>query len=296
MKTIKMKILQKKSALLLLLSITFLGIGNASAQKLKVLSYNVLVGMQTDTTREKKAFVEWIKKQDPDILAFQEMNKFTQQSLEAMARKYGHTYAVLLREQGYPVALTSKAPIVNVRKVIDNMHHGFIVAETMNYNILVLHLSPHKYWKRREEMDVILQTIAAQPSQKKWIVMGDFNSLSPLDKENYTDGKLLECYQAAAKKHSFHENLVDGKLDYAVQQKVLDFGLVDAVKEYEKKYISSTPTNYEKPVGSATNRIDYIYVSKDLKSKIRRAIILKDDFTRVRSDHFPVLLEIVDKN
>ncbi|SMC89803.1 endonuclease/exonuclease/phosphatase family protein [Pedobacter africanus] len=274
-----MKTLTKYSALILLLAICHLS-GQAQ-NKTRIISYNILEGMKTDTTKGKQDFVKWLKSENPDILALQECNKFTQKSLEELARSYGHPYAVLLREQGYPVALTSKYPIVNVEKVTDNMHHGFIQAKIKDLNIIVLHLSPHKYWKRREEIDVILATIAAARQQDKWVVMGDFNSLSPLDKDNYADGKYTERLKEAAKKYSFHENLVEGKyLDFEVQKRILEFGLHDTAKEKAK---GNEPK---------ANRIDYIYVSKDLMPFVTKSQFIKDDFTATHSDHVPVIMEL----
>lgn len=263
------------------------------SEKLTVISYNILKGMSQDTTAGKQQFVDWVRQKDPDILALQEVNLFTQTSLEEMARKFNHPYAVLLKEPGYPVALTSKYPIVNVRKVIDNLHHGFLQAEINGYQIIVLHLSPHKYWKRREEANLIISTIAAQPSQKRWIVMGDFNSLSILDAKTYADGRVLEKTQANMKKYSFHDNLVDGALDFEVQNLFLRFGLIDALKLKHEEFVSSLPTELTSQNGkNPPSRIDYIYLSKDLKKKVKRVDILKDPFTHFYSDHYPVYMEI----
>ena len=268
----------------------------ASAQNksLKIISYNIFEGMKSDTTSGKKEFVKWIRSNNPDILALEEANNFTQTSLEEMARQYNHPYAVLLKQNGFPVALTSRYPIVNVSKVLDNMHHGFIRAEVNGYHIIVLHLSPHKYRKRWEEADIILQTVASQPSQRKWLIMGDFNSLSPLDKARYTDGKILEKTQDAAKKYPYHDNLINkNMLDFEVQQKMLDFGLKDALKLKHKDFVSSRPTEKTSDNGNnPPSRIDYFYVSKDLKGKVLKAEILKDSFTDWNSDHYPVFVEI----
>ncbi|TZF82324.1 hypothetical protein FW774_16250 [Pedobacter sp. BS3] len=277
------------SYIILVISIITGGSSRIFAQQsLKVISYNILEGMVRDTTAGKKDFVAWLKQQNPDILALEECNKFTQKSLEEMAHQYGHPYAVLLKETGYPVALTSKYPIVNVHRVLDNMHHGFILARIKDYHVIVLHLSPHKYRKRREEIDVILQTIAAQPSQKRWMIMGDFNSYSPLDKANYADGKTVKWLQDLAKKYPFHDNLIDGQyLDFEVQQKILDFGLIDVLKRQAEKHPADA-----KNIIPGKNRIDYIYVSKDLGNKVTDARFLRDDFTKTHSDHIPIIIEL----
>jgi exodeoxyribonuclease-3 len=39
------------------------------------------------------------------------------------------------------------------------------------------------------------------------------------------------------------------------------------------------------------NRIDYIYVSKDLISKVTTAHFINDSFTATYSDHKPIIME-----
>ena len=113
-----------------------------------------------DTTALKERFVAWMRELDPDMAALQEMNGFTQARLEKLAADYGHSYAVLLKDTGYPVALTSKYPIV-AKRVTDNMHHGFLIASTGGYNIVVAHLSPFNWCKRQQEVATILAWIEA---------------------------------------------------------------------------------------------------------------------------------------
>lgn len=275
----------KYPALLLLFILIGISSIRVSAQdKMRIISYNILEGMKMDTTKGKTVFAEWVKKYNPDILALEECNKFTQLTLEDFAHSIGHPYAVIVKEKGYPVGITSKYPIVNIQKINENMTHGFIVCKIKDLNVIVLHLNPHKYKKRREEIKQILSTIAAAPEKEKWLIMGDFNSLSPIDKDNYADGKLLERLIAQKKKFPFHENLVDDNaIDYDVQQMILDFGFKDTAKTLAKG---------DESKGS---RIDYIYVTKDLIKSVTTAQFIKDDFTAKMSDHKPVILEFNHK-
>ena len=92
----------------------------------KILSYNVYWGMKEDTTANKSKFAEWIKAQDADVVALQEMNGFTandpdfipagtgnKNNLAKLARSYGHPYCYIVREPApdgaisFPVAITS---------------------------------------------------------------------------------------------------------------------------------------------------------------------------------------------
>ncbi len=289
-----------KINLLLIVCVLISAIGmelHAQSKKLKIINYNVLEGIRLDTTSNHQKFAEWVNEQNPDILALQELNFFTQKKLEQLARSFNHSYAVLLKEAGYPVGITSKYPIVNVQKVLDNMWHGFIKAEIMGYNIYVIHLSPHVYWKRREEIDLILETSLSESKYaQKSIVMGDFNSVTELDVEAYQDGRLLKRLATVDEKLPAIENLADGKLDYEVHRKMAEAGYVDALRVKNKVFDSSAPTlRFSEDGKVPPRRIDYIYVSKDLKRKVFSASIIKDQFTHYHSDHYPVTIELNSK-
>ncbi|WP_212006477.1 endonuclease/exonuclease/phosphatase family protein [Chitinophaga sp. HK235] len=265
-------------------------IAGAQAQApLRVLSYNILEGMTTDTTKGKKVFVEWVKQFNPDIIALQECNGFTQKSLEELAATWGHPYAVIVKENGYPTGLTSRYPITDIQKVNENMTHGFIMANVNDYNIVVLHLNPHKYRKRREEIATILANMERKKDPRNWIIMGDFNSNTPLDK-NRLDSNRIKSWQAnAIKKNPNIDNLVDGNLiDYKVQQQMLDAGFTDAIYEYAKQEKAASG----KDLMGTNTRIDYIYLSKDLAKKLISCQFIYDDFTAKYSDHRPVYMEL----
>lgn len=247
--------------------------------KVKIICYNILEGMVTDTSPNKQVFAKWVEFQNPDILALQETNNFTQDKLEDLAHSYGHPYAILSKEPGYPPSLTAKKPILNAVKLVDNLWHACVIAEVDGYHIISLHLSPHQYVSRGLDIELILQTIRSKGDFKKWIIMGDFNSISPLDKDKYADGKYTDRMKEHEDKNPTHHNLVSGQLDYSVHQRILDFGFVDAIKQ-APDYSSKA---YDR-------RIDFIYVSPDLKDKIQSAGFITDDFTKVYSDHKPIFV------
>ncbi len=283
--TYKQSHMKKLISAIILLTILCLKQTAYAQQPLKVLSYNILEGMVTDTTKGKQVFVNWIKKFDPDILALQECNGFTQKSLEELAASWGHPYAVIVKENGYPTGLTSRYPIAGIRKINENMTHGFIMAKVKDYNIVVLHLNPHRYKKRRQEIAAVMDNIALEPNKNNWIIMGDFNSNTPQEKYRLDTVRILERNLAAMKKNPLIENMVDGKfIDYNTQQQVLDAGFVDAAFEYSRRGGSDSIRS--------NSRIDYIYLSKNLAKKVLRCHFIYDDFTAKYSDHRPIYLEI----
>ncbi len=259
----------------------------------RIITWNVYEGMKLDTTQHKTAFAKWIMDKDPDVMAFQEMNRFTKTSLEEFARSYGHTYSVLLKENGFPVALTSKYPITNIERVTDRMHHGYIQATVNGITFFVVHLSPHKYQKRQEEINIILTAAARAPDKRKTIILGDFNSQSPQDSVFYIDGKMVEVQKILKAKYPEYDNLRNGVLDYDAVRTVLMKRYIDPVYDTKKLNISfSADIQGDPDLKYNKTRIDYIFLNSFFKRKIKKAFIIRDKFTDIISDHYPVCVEL----
>ena len=155
----------------------------------KILCYNVLHGFESNPKVMDK-YVTWVKTIDPDIVAFQEMNKFTDKSLKELAARYGHYYSAISKENGYPVAITSKYPIRDLIKVDDHMEHGYMYAKINDINLFVVHLSSWSFFLREKEIQRILSHAALIPENEKIVITGDFNSLCETDSLTHKDGYL----------------------------------------------------------------------------------------------------------
>ena len=102
------------------------------------------------------------------------------------------------------------------------------------------------------------------------LIMGDFNSHSPLDKEHDQN------------KHSY--NVHSWMLDH----------YQDLLKIKHPEWVRTYPTIWKGwHPGANEYRIDYIYGSKNIKKRdIRRVEVIHDEFTENYSDHYPILLDI----
>ncbi|MCC8142817.1 MAG: hypothetical protein LUD02_05580 [Tannerellaceae bacterium] len=80
-----------------------------NAEKIRIISYNITDGFDDlkDTDRIAR-FVDWVKEKDPEVLALQELVSFKEKDLQELAKRYGHPYVAILKEDGYPVGITSK--------------------------------------------------------------------------------------------------------------------------------------------------------------------------------------------
>ena len=247
---------------------------------LRLISYNILEGMKLDQTTGKTELAAWVRSMNPDILALQEANRFTQESLERLAVSYGHPYVVTNIKKGdnYPVALTSKYPIEVIAKITEGVSHGAIHVRIRGVNIVVLHLWPHATGSndhtdgnsyRMAEITAFLDgTLKAHPGEVRWLMMGDFNSVSPLDADDLPGGI---------------------GLNYDVHTKILGSGYHDLMRSYRGYFIPSCPTAAF--AGGNATRIDFIYGSSAMLSDRTCVETVRDDFTDTRSDHYPLMTE-----
>lgn len=277
----------KNRFIIILILLLLVGVSYSQNNVKKIISYNVLEGLQQDSVNQQM-FIKWVRDIKPDVIAFQEMNKFTQKSLENLAREYDHPYAILSKLDGYPVALSSKYPIVNVQKVVDNMWHAYIYANIDNIHFFVIHFSPHSLTKRLEEVKLILAHAKTLPEDEPILIMGDFNSMDRSDADQYDD-KMLEGMRQRESQLSHIRNLNNGNIDYTVMDQLKQGGFIDTFWLTNKSFKPSVTTP---KFGTPSRRIDFIWANQVAADKVVNGTILHDDCTNVMSDHYPVYIEL----
>lgn len=267
-------------------------------KNLKVISYNIWNGYEwgKDSVRQVN-MVNWIKDKNPDILALQELNNFTQEKLMMEAGKWRHPYALILKESGYPVGITSKYPIELKERIIENMHHGALHCKTAGIDVFVIHFSPFQHIKRNQEAKIILEKLSKiASSQDNYMVLGDFNAVSPFDDYMYKgNSELINSLKVSEEKHAHVRNLFQGYHEYGVISSFLSFPLVDITQKHTHQWDQriSYPTQvFEKEKGEGRSihsmRIDYIMVSPTLSTKCTNAGVFNQESTFYLSDHYPV--------
>lgn len=272
-----------------------------NSQTLKVISYNIWNGFDwgKDLTR-KGNLVAWVKAQNPDVVALQELCGYTHEQLLKDAKKWGHSYAEILKSSNYYIGITSKKPIKVKERIVENMHHGTLHCQTNDIDFFVLHFSPFSHKKRHQEAKAVLSRLSSLPKQQnKYIVLGDFNAVSPFDAHLYRDNKsLIEQMKANDKKHEHVKNLFYGNLEYGVMAKFLGFPLIDVTEKFVSSLDDkvSAPTQiFETKKGegrpSKSIRIDYILTSPFLASKCISSSVENKADTYYLSDHYPVIAE-----
>ncbi|MGE4563976.1 MAG: endonuclease/exonuclease/phosphatase family protein [Victivallaceae bacterium] len=278
------------STLLLLAALTAGTAEPAQAPKpLKVIAYNVLIGFNHGTRLKETA--EWLTRQDPDVILFQEIARQDSGSFAEMAKLWGHHYAAVAKPgTDYSIALTSKRPFQMIETRTDGFHHGYVLAKIDGIYYMSIHLSPFKYKVRIGETALYLERLKPLlDAGEKVIVMGDFNNPSPYDKAKYDqDEAMLAASRKTDAKFEHIENLNNGNFDYRATQQMLDGGLEEVCYFYMKNH-GITPR-----VG---RRIDLAFVSRNLVPAVEKAYIDTSDYDLFKSlsDHFPVILTLERK-
>lgn len=269
----------------------------SGVEKIRIISYNIFNGFDWGKDRERKErFVTWIKQQDPEILAMQELCGFTQETLSALAQQWGHPYAVILKENGYPIGVTSKKPIMIKNKILENCGHGLLHIETYNYDLLITHLNPGDTKKRNEEAQVITDYIKTNRLEK-CLLMGDMNAHSPMDAdymETYSSDLLLKYGGKAS------PNLLDGQFDYSVISHFLSAPLIDLCRTYvvpEQRVTFPTPvlmylSRHKEVRRKVGERLDYILATPSVAQDVVDAFIWNGEDTDYLSDHYPIGIDL----
>lgn len=272
---------------------------------LKVISYNIWNGFDWGEDEKRRAeLVDWMKQQNPSIVGLQELCKYSDQKLAKDANDWGHKYSVLLKKSGYSVGLTSKYPIEVVEKIRKNMHHGALHCKTGGIDVFVVHFSPSSYKKRREEARIIIQKLEkVVENNSDYLILGDFNALSPFDADLYKSGILLNRYRKSNADKPETGNLVDNEFDFAVLSRFLAFPLIDVCLKYTSgmeergsfpaRSLGVVNNETDKELVNRMARIDYILVSPELGKKCKSAKVYNGESNWYLSDHYPVGAEFI---
>jgi endonuclease/exonuclease/phosphatase family metal-dependent hydrolase len=293
--------------LILIIPVLVYGLAGKAQNKesTKVISYNIWNGYDWGKDEVRRAeLVRWVKEQNTSIVGLQELCNYTDQKLAEDAQNWGHKYSVLLKESGYSVGLSSIHPIEIIEKIRGNMHHGALHCRTGGIDVFVVHFSPGSYKKRREEAKIILQKLdKVAERNSKYIVMGDFNALSPFDADLYKNNVLLSRYRKSNADKPETGNLVDNEFDYAVLSNFLSFPLIDICQKYTSgidergsfpaRLLASVNNETEEELVKRMERIDYILVSPELAENCIDAKVYNGESNWYLSDHYPVGAEFI---
>ena len=267
----------------------------AAPSATRVVTWNVLRGF-LDRTRTEPA-QRWLRAQSPDVVALQEVNGFTASELAALSAGWGHPHAVMAKEHGYPVALTSRTPIEVVERRLEGMHHGYLHARTAGLDVVVVHLHPGSWEFRRREVAVLAPKIRRLvDAGRAVVVLGDFNAHHPLDCAHLDGQAPLLARRAKG------QNLIGERtFDYGVLARFAAAGVVDAAYHAlgEPAARSGTfPTRLLEHARDAAlqagflERIDFVLLSSQALARLQRVDLPRGAPLDEVSDHYPVVVDL----
>lgn len=245
---------------------------------MKIITWNINGYRSAEKNNHFKKLIE---ENDPDIICLQEIKM----NEEIPNNNNYYSYYNFARKKGY-----SGTAILTKEKPIDVQYHiglkqfdeegRFILLEYPNYFLINIYI-PHGGRKKQNHpykfasIDKLIERI--KQLKKKIIICTDFNiAHKEVDVKNY--------------KTNYHNNM----FSYEEREKIdelLSEGLIDSFRSVskEKDVYSMWPNAFHARQRNMGWRIDYIWISKTLKSRIRKVRYLKE---QLGSDHCPCLLEL----
>ena len=259
---------------------------------MKVMTFNIFEGGDSplnNRTYRIDAIARIIRGANPDVVALQECtdwDKEGQKTLHEFERQVG-MLALLAVTDGFPLGLLVKPDygILFADARTQGFWHGVldvIVADADNRTtrFINVHLHPGDPRLRFREISKALEHY---DGRERTIVLGDMNSLSHLDN--------LELSDLSEETQSRH--VVEGALDFRVSKALEVAGFVDAYAALHKGNPEPTiPTRAARGSRFTPARLDYMYVSRDLRSSLTSIEVVKNDDSDFASDHYPLVLEI----
>ena len=266
----------------------------------KIMTYNIWNGFEwgEDSIRHENT-IEWIKSQEPDVLALQELCAYTEEKLKEDALRWGHPYVQILKTEGYPTALTSNRPITLIERIVEPFWHGLLHCQSYGIDFYIVHLSPADCNIRLKEARLIREKINRQ-KKEAYIILGDFNALSPFD-ACWMEKNLDLKNRLRQNKNKEYSNLRLGEFDYSVISEFLACPAVDLCLgriELDKAYTFPTPALIGKfnqtseTVVKYRKRIDYILASPELAKSCSKVEVFNLQETHLLSDHYPMMAEL----
>jgi exodeoxyribonuclease-3 len=254
-------------------------------KKIRILSWNVN-GLRAV---HKKGFLDWLKKEKPDILCLQETKAQEEQLSDELINVEGyHSYFSSAVRKGYSgVAIYTKVEPKSIKKGFGiekfDSEGRILIAEYPEFILFNIYYPNGKAREERlrykmEFYDAFLKYVdKLKKKGKNIIICGDVNTAHK------------EIDLARPKENEKVSGFLPEEREWI--DKFLSHGYVDTFRMFNQE-----PDNYtwwdqltrarDRNVGW---RIDYFYINENLKKKIKDAFIMPDV---MGSDHCPIGIEI----
>ncbi len=254
---------------------------------MKILHYNILNGCRKEPERLAQLGA-WLRTEAADLVAFNELNGWTSETLASAAATWGYDYAhVMELHSQHHLGVIARDPFQIVAEIDEGFHHGLLDVRCSGLRLLITHLTPVSAVDRHREAELLAERVGgiAGPA----ILIGDLNTLSPLDAPWYeTIDARTELSSAPPLRRKFLSP--DDAIDYGPMQCLLDAGLIDAGAQQQVRHSVPTPFNKD-PMHAVLLRLDYALANSAAAGGIQWVCIRHGEEVDSLSDHYP--LEVV---
>lgn len=235
----------------------------------------------------RNGFLSWLKESNADVVCLQEIKLQEDQLPEELLNPVGyHSYFNSADKKGYSgVAIYTRKRPFQIEKILGmtrfDQEGRILKADYSDFSLLNVYL-PHG-GRQKENLKYKLQAYSMlfkclnSMQNKKVILLGDFNIAH----------KEIDL----AKPKQNKNNVMFTTEEREQLDKLIELGFVDTFRLFcqESGYYSWFPYGFDAKKRNLGWRIDYAFVSKDLKPRIKNSSILREI---TGSDHCPILVEI----
>jgi len=289
--------------------------------KVRLLYWNIQMGMWDGQRDNYDRFVDWVNSKNPDICVWCEgashvkteseetikkEDRFLPGGWPEIAARYGHNYVFVggYRDP-FPQVITSRYPIDSMGCFIGNapdsvVMHGAgwakVRVDGKDINVVTLHLQPFSYWRflpaaKKEESKKDYGGEKYRRMEMKWILDHTVRTHSAPENELWM---VMGDFNARSRKDNFQYKLSPASQDFLTHNYIEESApyLYDVVAELFPE--TFCPSHGKK-------RIDYIYVTKPLLKSIKNVETSPDAYTKQKpsginkfmrpSDHLPIIVD-----
>lgn len=260
---------------------------------MKIIQYNILEGAREDPDR-LSGLLSWLKKQNADVVTLNELNGW-ESTMAAHARAAGYEYATLHKTRGcsYHVGVMTREPHQVLFRENHPFHFGLLGIACEGITFLITHLMPQSSEYRLGETRRIAQLVA--DAAGPLLLVGDLNTLSPLDREEIEQPHALQVLRSTPKLAAkFLDD--DGQPDYAPMETLLAAGLTDLGAGQRDCHTVPTAANKDS-AHALPLRIDYMMANAAFVDTWHHNIrVIRTPETDRLSDHYPLVCELTSTN
>ena len=253
---------------------------------MKIISYNIN-GIRAAS---KKGLVDWLKATDADVVCFQEIKANEDQIDQESFKSLGYEcYWYSAKKKGYSgVAILTKIKPNHIEygcgleKYDDE---GRILRIDFNeFSVISSYFPSGSSGEERQKFkfeflnDLLFYFVELKKNIPNLIIGGDYNICH----------KSIDIHDPIRNKNS--SGFLPEEREWMT--KFFDVGFIDSFRYFNKEadYYSWWSYRANARANNKGWRIDYLSVSKEMESKMKRAAILAE---AKHSDHCPILLELI---